>query len=267
MKKKCISVICCAHNEEDYVEKSVPTILKALESVSGEFLFVADRCTDNTVNLVKEYEVSIIEKKTKKWKNSYAEALQIGYLKAQGNYVAIIDADVMVPTRLFRILLPMVHGKVASVASAVVSYPDTFWNRLLFAWEKTQNIAPFGKKPYGAVRVISKRVLDKVGGFCDVLTPDTYLDIKLSKEGYKSIHVPSVSAYHIRHNSPKEIFKHQFISGKARFELGESLKRTLVHSLFRVRPFVLGGWLQERFIKQYQHIRNNTSTTPSAFTR
>jgi glycosyltransferase involved in cell wall biosynthesis len=263
IKKNFISVICCAHNEDDYIGKSVPNILKALESVSGEFLFVADRCTDNTVDILREYGVSIIEKKTKIWKNSYAEALQIGYLKAQGNYIAIVDADVMIPTKLFNYLLPIVHGKTASVASEVITYPDTFWNRLLFAWEKTQNMAPLGKKPKGAVRLIAKRALDEVGGFSDVTTPDTYLDIKLSEKGYKSRRFPSVVAYHLRHTSPKQIFDRQLISGRARYELGESLKRTLVHSLFRIRPFVLEGWLQQRFMRQYQYNRNTPNVPPS----
>jgi len=263
LKKTFISVICCAHNEADYVGKSVPNILKALESTSGECLFIADRCTDNTLDIVKDYGVSIIEKKTKTWKNSYAEALQIGYLKSQGNYVAIVDADIMIPTNLFSCLLPKVHGKIASVASEVITYPDTFFNRLLFAWEKTQNIAPLGKKPKGAVRVIAKKALDEVGGFCDVPTPDTYLDIKLSEEGYVSRDFPSVFVYHIRHTSPKAIFDRQLISGRARYELGESLKRTIAHSLFRIRPFVLEGWLRQRFIERYQHnCKNPHATAP-----
>lgn len=255
MKKDFISVICCAHNEEEYVRKSVPNVLKALESVSGEFLFIADRCTDKTVDIVREYGISVIEKKNKIWKNSYAEALQIGYLKAKGKYIAIIDADVIIPTKLFIFLLPMVQGNVASIASEIITYPDTFWNRLLFAWEKTQNIAPLGKKPKGAVRVIAKRALDKVGGFGDVSSPDTYLDIKLSKQGFKSIHLSSIVAYHIRHVTLKKMFKSQLLSGRARYELGESLKRTLLHSLFRIRPFVLKGWLQEWSIKQYPQTR------------
>jgi glycosyltransferase involved in cell wall biosynthesis len=253
VKKNFISVICCAHNEENYVNKSVPSILKALDYVSGELLFVADRCRDNTVHIVKKYGISIIEKNKKMWKNSYAEALQMAYRKAKGNYIGVIDADVLIPTNLFSYLIPMVQGKVASVASEVVTYPNTFWNRFLFAWEKTYKIAPLGEEPRGAVRVISKRALDKIGGFGDVSAPDTYLDMKLSKEGYISIHFPSVVAYHIRHITPKKIFNRQFISGQSRCDLGISLKRTLGHSLFRVRPFVLGGWLQERFKKHPIH--------------
>lgn len=70
-----MSVICCAHNEEEYVGRSVPNLLKALEGFSSEIIFVADRCTDSTVEKVRKYQVRVIEKKWKKWKNGYAESL------------------------------------------------------------------------------------------------------------------------------------------------------------------------------------------------
>ena len=91
--KPLISVICCAHNEEDYINKSFPLVLKALEKFPSEVLFVADRCTDKTVQFARQYDVTVIEKTWKNWENSYAEALQTGYLKAKGKYVSIIDAD------------------------------------------------------------------------------------------------------------------------------------------------------------------------------
>jgi glycosyltransferase involved in cell wall biosynthesis len=97
-----ISVICCAHNEDEYVDKSVPRILSALKGFHFEIIFVADRCTDNTVDLVGKYNVKIIEKNWKKWENSYAESLQTGYRKAKGTHVSIIDADITVPVDFFR---------------------------------------------------------------------------------------------------------------------------------------------------------------------
>ena len=151
-----ISVICCAHNEEEYVGTSIPAILNALKGFSSEVLFVADRCTDGTVEIAKKYNVTVIEKKQKKWKSSIAESQQIGYLKAKGNYISIIDADIAVPSNLFSDLLQMIRGDVASVAADVVTYPDTFWNRMFYAWEKTYNFAPFGKEPRGASRLILK---------------------------------------------------------------------------------------------------------------
>jgi glycosyltransferase involved in cell wall biosynthesis len=182
-----ISVICCAHNEEEYVDKSLPPLLKALEGFPSEVLFVADRCTDRTAEFARKYDgVTVIEKTWKKWKNSYAEALQTGFLRAKGKYLSIIDADIAVPANFFEALMPQLGGDVGSVAADVVTYPDTFWNRMFFAWEKTYRLAPLGKEPHGAARLILMSALDKFGGFGDVPAPDTYLDMCLVKEGYKS---------------------------------------------------------------------------------
>ena len=240
-----ISVICCAHNEEEYVDKSIPSILNALKGFSAEVLFVADRCTDSTVDIVRRYDVNVIEKKWKKWENSYAESLQTGYLEAKGTYVSIIDADIAVPVNFFRDLLPMIRRDIASVAGDVVTYSDTFWNRLFYAWEKTYNIAPLGKEPHGAARIILKSALDKIGGFQDVPAPDTKLDISLVKEGYKSVSVSAIKTYHLRHLSLRKVVSRQIASGRARYALGISLKRTVGHCILRFRPLILQGWMLE----------------------
>jgi glycosyltransferase involved in cell wall biosynthesis len=238
-------VICCAHNEEDYVDKSIPALLNALRGFSAEVLFVADRCTDNTVDRVSRYDVTIIKKEKQKWENSYAESLQTGYLEARGSYVSIIDADIAVPVNFFSALLPLVREDVASVAADVVTCPDTFWNRVFYAWEKTYSLAPLGREPHGAARVILKSSLDAVGGFWDVPAPDTKLDLCLASEGFKSLAVSRIKTYHLRHLSLGKMISGQITSGRARFALGVSFKRTLGHSILRVRPLILQGWMLE----------------------
>lgn len=244
-KHPLISVICCAHNEEDYIAKSISSILNALKGFPAEILVVADRCTDNTVQIARRYNVTVINKTWKKWENSYAESLQTGYLEAKGTNVSIIDTDIAIPTNFFTELISMVEGDVASVAADVVTFPDTFWNRVFYAWEKTYNVAPLGKEPYGAARIILKRILDRIGGFQDVPAPDTDLDIRLVKEGYRSVEASNVKAYHLRHLSLRKTINGQIMNGRARFILGISLKRTLGHSILRARPMILQGWIME----------------------
>lgn len=247
MANQCplISVICCAHNEEEYVGKSIPAILRALEGLSSEVLFVADRCTDNTIDIVRRYNVTLIDKKWKAWENSYAESLQTGYLKAKGKYVSIVDADIAVPLNFFSALLPIIKNSVASVAAEVVTYPDTLWNRLFYAWEKTRNLSPLGNEPRGATRIVLKSALDEMDGFHDVPAPDTDLDLHLDNKGLKSVPVSTVKAYHLRHLTFGKMVSGQVASGRARYILGVSKKRTLCHSVLRIRPLVLQGWLLE----------------------
>jgi len=244
-QRPLISVICCAHNEEEYVDKSLPSILNALKGFSAEVLFVADRCTDNTAEIARKYDVNVLEKTWKKWENSYAESLQTGYHEAKGTYVSIIDADIAVPINFFSDLLPLIRGDIASVAADVVTYPDTFWNRVFYAWEKTYNIAPLGREPHGASRLILKSALDKIGGFQDVPAPDTNLDIRLAKEGYKSVPVSAMKTYHLRHLSLRKMASGQITSGRARYALGVGFKRTVGHGILRVRPLILQGWMLE----------------------
>jgi len=240
-----ISVIVCAHNEEEYVDWCLQNLLKALENFPSEVIFVADRCTDSTVGRAKKYNIKIIEKTWRKWKNSYAESLQIGYLASRGVYIGIIDVDVMVPPTLFKDLIPMLKGSIASVAAYIVTYPNTLWNRVIYAWEKTYSLAPVGREPYGAARVILKSALDKIGGFRDIPTPDTDVDIHLVKEGYQSVEIPYVKVYHIRQISLRTMVNGQINCGRGRYALGIGLLRTVGHALFRFRPLIICGWLLE----------------------
>jgi len=240
-----ISVICCAHNEEEYVDKSVPNLLHVLRGCTFEIIFVADRCTDKTVERATNYQIKIIDKKWKKWKNSYAESLQTGYLIARGEYISIVDADIVVPANFFKDVISKLKGNVTSVAAQVVTYPDTLLNRMMNAWEKTYEFAPLGRQPRGAARVIIKKVLDEIGGFRDVPAPDTDIDIRLVEKGYLSVANLAVKVYHIRHLSFKRIVNGQISIGRRRYSLGISLMRTMGHAVFRARPLVIYGWLLE----------------------
>lgn len=240
-----ISVICCAHNEEKYVERSMPHLIKALKGFSYEIIFVADRCTDSTVEKVRKYGAKLIEKDWKSWMNGYAECLQTGYLNSRGKYIGIVDVDVVVPATLFRTLMPVLKNRIASVDARIVTLPDTFWNRWRYAWEKTYDVAPLGRGHHGAARVIVKKVLDEILGFRDVFSVDTDVDLRLAERGYKSLTVSSVKVYHIRHISLKSMVKGQIRMGRGRYMIGYSFMKTVGHAIFRFRPFLLGGWFME----------------------
>lgn len=240
-----ISVVVCAHNEERYVDRCLPSLLRALRGFSFEILFVADRCSDGTVDRARRYPVTIMEKAWRKWTNSYAESLQLGLSRAKGKFTGIVDVDVIVPENMFHDLGQRLGGRVASAAAAIATYPDTFLNRLMNAWEKTYRLAPLGREPYGAARLILSEALDNVGGFRDVPTPDTDLDIRFAELGYDSVSVPSVRVYHIRHVSLRSMINGQIVNGRGRCALGLGFVRTFGQAVFRVRPFLIGGWLME----------------------
>lgn len=232
--KPLISVITCAHNEENYVGKSLNSVLRVLKDFKSEIVFVADRCTDNTVDIAKRYKIDqLVEKTWKKWQNSYAEALQNGFSYASGHYVSIVDADIVIPEDFFKELVPLVNDRTPSVSACVRTYPNTFMNRLFYAWEQTHEIAPFGREPFGAATVMLKRVLDEVNGFRDVITPDTDLDQRLEQKGYRSIYFSPVSVWHIRNITLRKTISAQLNSGHARYNMGTSIIKTRACSIER----------------------------------
>jgi glycosyltransferase involved in cell wall biosynthesis len=244
--KPLISVITCAHNEENYVGKSLNGVLRALKDFKSEIVFVADRCTDSTVHIAKKHKTDrLIEKTWKRWQNSYAEALQTGFSYASGSYVSIVDADIVIPEDFFKKLVPLVNNQTSSVSARVRTYPNTLTNRLFYAWEQTHEITPFGREPRGAARVMLRRVLDEINGFRDVIAPDTDLDQRLEQKGYKSIYFSSVSVWHIRNITLGKTISAQLNSGRTRYNMGAGIVETLGHAVFRGRPFVVYGWISE----------------------
>jgi len=244
--KPMISVITCAHNEERYVGKCLASVRRALRNFEGEIVFVADRCTDGTIEIAKRYDVEkLIIKDWKKWKNSYAEALQTGFLQSSGKYISIVDADIIIPNDFFEKMLPLLKDDIACVSATVETYPSNLVNRFYYAWERTHNLAPLGKEPRGAARIMPREILCEIGGFSDTPAPDTYIDIEIQKRGYKSMYFEGVKVSHIREINFKKIVSGQLSSGAARYCLGVSFMRTLGHSIFRFRPLVVYAWMIE----------------------
>ncbi len=244
-----LSVIVCAHNEAEYIGACLDALLHAAlrDRGSYEVIVVADRCNDDTVKIARQFPARIVEKTWKRWKNAYSESLQAGYQEARGTkYLSIVDADVVVPLDFFAKLERRLEGRVASASSDLLVYPWAgAWNAIIYYWQRTYAIAPLGTKPWGACRLLRRDALDEVGGFRDTMTPDSELDQRLAAKGYGSILDTSIRAYHIRRIDLGKIISGQMTSGRGRYRLGESLLHTIGHSILRVRPFVIAGWLIE----------------------
>ena len=248
MSDVAISVIMAIHNEAEYLEDSL-NALKHLEAKSSELIAVFDGCTDNSKEIVQRYfpDAKIIEKETQLWRNSYAENLQLGFQKAKGNIICIHDADIRSPPDLFNKLSDELHGNVKSVSPALQTPKDvSLANFLVHYWEKTRRFAPLGEEPRGGVRLIDRDALEQIGGFKDAIAPDTQLDIDLSRFGYKSKLCTNIVCLHLRKITLQKTVNTQIISGKMRRQIGMPIWRVIGHSLIRLRPFVVYGYLKGR---------------------
>ena len=242
--KPLISLVMPIHNEEKYLPESLKT-LKDVENQFFELIFVLDKCTDSSEKIIAEWfaNATIIKKESNKWRNSYAENLQLGFQASTGNIICIQDADATTPPNL-EPLLKELRDDVASVAPTLLTSKDvSFVNRLYYWWEKTKRLAPLGKEPRGAFRLIRRECLNQVGGFKDVISPDTQLDNDLKKTGYRSIYIGSSINYHLRRFSISKAIRSQIQSGRMRKQLNMPFWRVVGHSIFRLRPFVVYGYL------------------------
>jgi GT2 family glycosyltransferase len=176
------------------------------------------------------------------WHNSIAENLQMARQQAVGEAFFIVDADMLLPKNFIEHLLPQLTEYASVSAYAKTDPSQGLLNRIFSAWENTHKIAPLGEQPRGGARAISIPALTQLGGLRDVVAWDTDLDTRLRQNGYKVRLDRTLTVLHRRRMSLGRSVSYQIQAGRARRELGISGKRTIMHSIARVRPFVLYGY-------------------------
>ena len=263
------TVIMAAHNEEKYIERALRSVFSQTLKPS-EVIVVLDRCTDRTGEIARRYPVTVVEKGEKRWLFSYSENLEIARRMVKTPFFAIVDADVELEPSYFEVLLLRVSGRTGCISGKVVTRSNTFLGRLLSLWEKTYRIA-LERRPRGCALLVRSELVERVGGIRDVPAPDTYIQDQVKKLGYEVEVVESVKAYHVRDVTLGRALKTQFNAGIARYLMGKSLLRTLGHSLVRLRPLVIVGYLyamlssEKRELKE--RLREELQDPPSGFRR
>lgn len=247
------SVIMAAHNEEKYIRRALESLF-AQTVKPAKVVVVLDRCTDRTGEIVKSYPVEIIEKREVKWRFSYAENLEIARRLIDTPFLAIVDADVELEPNYFEILLSEMDEKTCCAGGKVETRSGTLLGRLLRYWEATYRFSP-DRRPRGCALLIRTKILDEIGGFADVPAPDTYVQDAALRRGYRVRIIEKAKAYHIRDVTLSKAVRTQFNAGISRYVMGKSLLRTLGHSLVRLRPFVICGYLYAAFSSQYRVLR------------
>jgi GT2 family glycosyltransferase len=234
-----------AHNEEKYIADCLRSILQQTIQPT-KIILIADRCTDKTVELANSIlpgeRSTIIRKESKSWHYSYSENLELARQQAIGDAFFIVDADMTIPDNFIERLLPQLNEYASVSAIAETDPSQGLLNRVFSIWEKTHRIAPMGEQPRGGARAISIDALTQVGGFRDVYSVDTDLDIRLRQNGYKVRLDRTITVRHGRRMTIRGSIYRQVQSGRARRQLGISGRRTILHSIARLRPFVLYGY-------------------------
>lgn len=92
MNNPKITVLMPAYNSEKFIREAIESIL-AQTYKDFEFLIVCEPCTDNTVEIIKQFKDPRIKLILNKKKLGLAKSLNIGIHDSRGEYIARMDTD------------------------------------------------------------------------------------------------------------------------------------------------------------------------------
>lgn len=190
-----LSVLIPAYNEEEYIEKTITSVLNAdYPKDRLEVIVVDDGSKDRTYEIVK----SIRDKRVRLYKrpnSGKAASLNFGIEKAHGELIAVLDADSHIEEKTILKMLPLFEdGEVAAVTAAVkvrksssiirefqrMEYLFIIFVRKLLSFIDAVPVTP------GPFSVYRSAVLRKIGGFDeDNLVEDHEIALRIQSHNYK----------------------------------------------------------------------------------
>ena len=99
MNEIMVSIICNTYNQEKYIADALESFIMQKTDFKYEILVHDDASTDNTPNIIKEYELKYqdIIKPIYQKENKYSQNISIGknyqYPRIKGKYVALCEGD------------------------------------------------------------------------------------------------------------------------------------------------------------------------------
>ncbi|MEE2906218.1 MAG: glycosyltransferase family A protein [Planctomycetota bacterium] len=122
IEEESVSIIVPAHNEARIIEQCARSLMNQQWS-NLEIIFVADRCTDDTVQILRETtatddRVRIIENSDcpKSWAGK-CHAARLGAAGACGRYLVFMDADTLADSGLIRAAVASAKARGSSLLS------------------------------------------------------------------------------------------------------------------------------------------------------
>jgi cellulose synthase/poly-beta-1,6-N-acetylglucosamine synthase-like glycosyltransferase len=250
---KELLILVQAHNEEKQIVPCLRSLkeLAIPDDVVADLWVILDRCTDRTKELVEQCGVKFLEKDIA-GEHVCTSANNVTYALEKikfGDIILKVDSDVQgVPSDAFVVLREYLRGDVKRVSSEAKTKSGKFWLDFLFRIrDLNYRFVPMGDEPRGAFCLFERKTVSAIGGFSkDKPSWDTAFDLKIREKGWKVKKINSVCVTERREFTVKQLVRHQLREGKYRKQLGIGFMRTLLHSFFRFRLFVLYGYLRAK---------------------
>jgi len=201
-----VSVIIPIHNERERMEGLLKTLL--IQSYPAQIIFVDDRSTDESPEMLAQFaqeaalqhiDCQIITLKENPGLNRKQFALSKGIAEASGDYLLFTDGDCEVPPDWINTMVSRLQDKKIGAAIGPV-FKKKQGKGFLFLFQCYDHVLRYnyltGTTGLGAAgggfgnnMIISKKALDKVGGY-DIIPPSPTEDAALiaqlrGKGGYR----------------------------------------------------------------------------------
>lgn len=141
----------------------------------------------------------------------------------------------------------------------IVGFDVISTSRIFRNWERLTYWLRLAPRVRGAAMLLSSQFLKRIGGYPDAEFVDTILMQKSNWTVVAPIRIYHQQRFDLRHSVSRQIS-----DGKFRADLKYSLWKTLLHSIFRVRPFVFLSYVFHRIPRKEKRSTGNTQEKESA---
>jgi glycosyltransferase involved in cell wall biosynthesis len=199
-----VTVIIPAKDEELTIAACIESVIAALKKIDSSEIILVDSCSsDRTVDIAKEYPISIFRLRDD-WIKSPAAGRYIGSIKSRGEYLSFIDADMIVEEGW------IVQGvKYLDEDSMLAGISGELFNVVLSGDSKKERrvINQIGLVDYlpGAA-IFRKSVIEEAGHFNPFMmgNEEKELGERIKKLGYKQLRIESKIATHFSKEKSKD---------------------------------------------------------------
>jgi cellulose synthase/poly-beta-1,6-N-acetylglucosamine synthase-like glycosyltransferase len=251
MKTEKYILITAAHNEQDFIEKTILSVINQLHK-PAEWIVVSDGSTDNTESIVRKYasENSYIKLLTNDRKEgrdfaSKVYAINIGLKNIQTpdyDYIGILDADVSFEKNYYSSLIEE-FKKNPKLGIAGGNYFDIIG-------EKKVPVYPNPYSVRGATQFFRRKCFDQIGGLISMKYggEDAAACFSARMYGWETKSFPDLVVLHHRPTGDKNLLKARLRDGYVEYNLGYHPLFQFVKCIKRVteNPYLIGSLI--RFI-------------------
>jgi glycosyltransferase involved in cell wall biosynthesis len=246
MNKEKYILITAAHNEQDFIEKTILSVINQLNKPT-EWIVVSDGSTDNTEFIVRKYAsensyIKLLINNRKEGRDfaSKVYAINIGLQNiktSEYNYIGILDADVSFDKDYYALLIEELK-KDPKLGITGGKYFDIIGGKKVPVYQSPQSVR-------GATQFFRRECFDQVGGLIPMKYggEDAAACFSARMYGWETKSFPDLVALHHRLTGDKNLFKARFRDGYVEYSLGYHPLFQFIKCIKRVtqKPYLIGS--------------------------